>query len=59
MISSEGDLGEEEARTRRLEKTEKLKKAWKLSMEQNKGLRMITMMERLSVNEIEMERDWR
>ena len=49
-------LAEEEAITIWNEKTEKLKKARKLSMKHKKCLRMITMMERLSVNNMEM--DW-
>ena len=47
-------LAEEEARSRRIEKTERLQKAWKLKIEQRKYQRMIAMMKELSVTDMEM-----
>ena len=51
-------IAEDAARTRRMEKSERLKKAWKLSMEHRKCQKMIMMMETLSMLEMEMEMDW-
>ena len=48
-------IAEDAARTRRMEKMERLKKAWKLTMEHRKCQKMIMMMETLSVLEMEME----
>ena len=47
-------LAEEEARSWRIEKTERLQKAWKLKMEERKYQRMIAMMKELSVTDMEM-----
>ena len=41
-----------------MEKSERLKKAWKLSMEHRKCQKMIMMMETLSMLEMKMEMDW-
>jgi hypothetical protein len=41
-----------------MEKTERLKRAWKLTMEQRKCQRMIEMMETLSVLKLDMEMEW-
>ena len=51
-------LAEEEARSWRIEKTERLQKAWKLKMEERKYQRMIAMMKELSVTDMEMEMDF-
>ena len=51
-------IAEDAARTRRMEKTERRKKAWKLTMEHRKCQKMIMMMETLSVLEMEMEMEW-
>ena len=51
-------IAEDAAMTRRMEKTERLKKAWKLSMEHRKCQKMIMMMETLSMLEMKMEMDW-
>ena len=51
-------IAEDAAWNRRMEKTDRLKKAWKLSMEHKKCQRMIMMMETLSMLEMEMEMDW-
>jgi hypothetical protein len=49
---------EDAAMTKRMEKQDRLKKAWKLTLEQRKFQRMMEMMETLSVLELDMEMEW-
>ena len=51
-------LAEKDAILRRIEKTDRLQKAWRLKMDYRKCQRMISMMEELSVTDLEMEMDW-
>jgi hypothetical protein len=51
-------ISEDAARTKRMEKTERLKRAWKLTMEHRKCQMMIQMMGTLSVLELDMEMEW-
>ena len=50
-------LLEEEARSRRLQKKERVQKAWSKSMEARKYLRMVTMMDELAIMHEEMAID--
>ena len=49
---------EEEAQSRRMEKVDRLKKAWLLKMNARKYQRMVIMMEGMTVEDIEMDMEW-
>ena len=49
---------EEQAQTRRLEKVDRLKRAWQLKMNAKKYQRMIILMEGMKLEDIEMEMEW-
>ena len=51
-------LAEEEARSKRIEKMERLKKAWQLKVKAVRYQSMVLMMEGMSLQEMEMEMDW-
>ena len=50
-------LAEEEARSRRLQKKERVQRAWSKSMDAKKYHRMVTMMEELALMHEEMDID--
>ena len=51
-------LAEEEMQSKRMEKVDRLKRAWQLKVNAQKYQRMVTMIEGITVDDMRMEMEW-